>query len=47
MDMMHELTNVFGCVFSEILANGTYASDFNVCSLQLHVLMLCCFTERS
>ena len=21
------------CVFSEILANGTYASDFSVCSL--------------
>ena len=21
------------CVFSEILANGTYASEFNVCSL--------------
>ena len=29
---MHELTGL-GCAFSEILANGTYASDFSVCGL--------------
>ena len=33
MDRMHELTNGLVVFLSDILANGTNASDFNVCTL--------------